>query len=148
MNTEEAKSPFQIRDWRIARLNYANGIFSLDNDAKLQWKLTFHKTNQYDIENQVYVGSLCIEFDAYIENEQRKMELSGASYALFTFEAEQSEGHEKQMESLLKFNGLSFSIGMLRNYIAMQGDLLRTRVQIMLPNINLNNVEYEEEITL
>lgn len=148
MNTEAAKSPFQIRDWRIVRFNYANGIFSPDSDAHVEWKLTFHRTNQYDIENQVYVGTLCIEFEACLEQEQRKMELSGAAYSMFTFEAEQSEDHEKQMESLLKFNGLSFSIGMLRNYIAMQSDLLKTRVHMIVPNINLKNVEYDQEITL
>lgn len=148
MNNESAKSPFQMRDWRIARINYGNGFISIDKEALPRWELVFHHDTKYDNDNHCYVGTLHIEFSLSVTDEQRRMELSGDSYSLFTFDVDENPENETQMESLLKYNGLTFSIGMLRNYIVAQGDLLRIRVNMILPSINLKNVEYDQTIII
>lgn len=148
MERETAKSPFQMRDWRIVKFDYSNDIMFMKPNPDITWQFLFERQIQYDDDNKCYSGTLHIHYSASALEGDRKMAIDGDSYSFFTFETDQATENETRMESLLKLNGLTYSIGMLRNFIASQSTVLGMRTHLILPSINLRNVEYGEVVTI
>lgn len=145
-NPVSVKSPFQMRDWRIIHLAFSNEIYEPDPSAMPQWEIKASKSIEYSENLKYYSGIILLDFKAKIPKEERSTELSGTAFAYFTFSAERSEDNEQKAAQLISINGMTFCLGMLRNFLSSQGDILGIRPRLILPSINLHAFEFEKTI--
>lgn len=145
---ESIKSPFQMRDWRVVHLNYINPIIHLDPNSEVQWEIEVNKNIECDEEHSLYTGTIHLEFKATISQENRVLEFSGVMLALFTYDSKINEENNQKMNQLLQINGLTFCLGLLRNFISSQSDLLGIRKRLLFPSINLYNIRFDEKICI
>ena len=145
---ESIRSPFQMRDWRIIHLNYSNPIFALNPETDVQWEIEVNKGMERAEDQDFYTGTIRLEFTATIPQEDRAMALTGVMISLFTYDGEQNEENDQRMNQMLQINGLTFCLGMLRNFVSSQSDLLGLRKRLIFPSINLYNIRFDEKISL
>lgn len=145
---ESIKSPFQMRDWRIVRLNYNNPILALNPEADVQWEIEVNKAFEYAENQDFYTGTIHLEFTASIPQEERTMVLAGVMISLFTYDGGKSDENDRSMNQMLQMNGLAYCLGMLRNFISSQSDILGLRKRLIFPSINLYNIRFDEKISL
>lgn len=126
------KSPFQMRDWRIVHLYYGNPFFDLDPNSEVQWELEVSKSIEPSEDQQYYTGTLRVDFSASITEADRTMVLSGIMASLFTYDGVHNSDNDRIMDQMLRINGLTFCLGMLRNFISSQSDLLGIRKRLIL----------------
>ena len=137
-----------MRDWRIVHLNYGNPFFDLDPNSEVQWKLEVSKSVEPSEDQQYYTGTLRVDFSASITEADRTMVLSGIMASLFTYDGVHNSDNDRIMDQMLRINGLTFCLGMLRNFISSQSDLLGIRKRLILPSINLYNIRFDEKFTI
>ncbi len=145
---EPIKSPFQMRDWRIVHLNYNNLIFALNQESEVKWKIEVSKKTEYTEGQDYYTGAIRLEFTATIPQENLEMILTGEMVSLFTYDGEQNDDNDQKLDQLLKINGLTYCLGMLRNFLSSLSDLLGIRKRLIFPSINLYSIRFDEEIIL
>jgi len=145
---ESIKSPFQMRDWRIIHLNYNNPIFALNPETDVQWEIEVNKEFEHADDQDFYTGTIRLEFTATIPQEDRTMALTGVMISLFTYDGDKSDENDRHMNQMLKINGLTYCLGMLRSFISSQSDLLGLRKRLIFPSINLYNIRFNEKISL
>ena len=146
--SEKIISPFQMHDWRIRSFQYSDPIFppALEK-VNLTWKLTFHKDYKYKSENKCYAGMLSVRFAISADGYSNDF-LTGEAISFSTLSSENdSEEAQRQMDRLLSINAAAYTLGALRSFLIQQS-VLMLRMQIILPSINLNNVEFDKEYTL
>lgn len=107
-------------------------FLDLDPNSEVQWELEVSKSIEPSEDQQYYTGTLRVDFSASITEADRTMVLSGIMASLFTYDGVHNSDNDRIMDQMLRINGLTFCLGMLRNFISSQSDLLGIRKRLIL----------------
>ena len=139
-------SPFQTIDWQIIDFSYNRGVLYLPAEIIHQWTLHAHIERLDNVENSLR-AVVDIKFKMIAESDDGVLTLNGQCLTLCSLVTESVDNAEALFEKITKTSAMVNSLANLRVFLMQQGALLQIGPKrVMLPFINLNNFQFDQDI--
>ncbi len=148
MSENKVISPFQAIDWRILQLHFQNNLIEPPQDLPQIWSIRAH-IEQNKREGQNITGALHINFHVKMEHNHQAIEISGDAASFHIFKVTGEQDAEIKFDQLMRSNAMVWSLSNLRVSLMQAGGLFQFGGKaLLLPFIDLNNFEFDKEITI
>lgn len=149
MSNNQAVSPLQMLDWRIAEFTASNNVVTPANEIPHTWKIKAHIDSLEPVNNQLR-AAVVVNFLFLAEQDNARIRFEGVAASYFVFDKEKASVDDPQalFDQLLRVSAMTNMLGNLRVFLLQTGALFQTGAKrVILPFINLNDFHFDEEYT-
>lgn len=146
---DNAVSPVQMLDWRIADFTFSNNVIAPSAEIPHSWTINAH-INHMEPSDHHLRASIYVRFVFQAEQSGSKIHFEGTAASYFVFDKEMVETGDPQalFEHVLHGSAMTNMLGNLRVFLLQAGTIFQAGTKrVMLPFINLNEFEFDKDYT-